>query len=179
MNSGIQESSVYLSYIWIVNKRKYNSVLAHSNDTCSFLRTFWTRSPLGVHLCHSSVPPIPIVVIIKALDPFSLKWIYWLKFGLCHTVRLSPPLLWHTVSFDQTHSSLIYHILCMSQIFAAIMFVDDCGTKNPYQNSLSLWWQQNWKLIKILGREINSKAVSNPTLAKIVWAQSIFNGPLY
>ncbi len=26
----------------------------------------------------------------------------------------------------------------VSQIFAAIMFVDDCGTKNPYQNSLSL-----------------------------------------
>ncbi len=26
----------------------------------------------------------------------------------------------------------------VSQIFAAILFVDDCGTKNPYQNSLSL-----------------------------------------
>jgi hypothetical protein len=26
----------------------------------------------------------------------------------------------------------------VSQIFAAIMFVDDCGTKNPYQHSLSM-----------------------------------------
>ena len=45
-----------------------------------------------------------------------------------------------------------------SQIFAAIMFVDDCGTKNPNQNSLSLWQRQNWKPVKILGREINSAA---------------------
>ncbi len=46
----------------------------------------------------------------------------------------------------------------VSQIFAAIMFVDDCGTKNPFQNSLSLWRRQNWKPVKILGREINSAA---------------------
>ncbi len=38
------------------------------------------------------------------------------------------------------------------------MFVDDCGTKNPYQNNLSLWRRQNWKPVKILGREINSAA---------------------
>ncbi len=38
------------------------------------------------------------------------------------------------------------------------MFVDDCGTKNLYQNSLSLWRRQNWKPVKILGREINSAA---------------------
>jgi len=30
------------------------------------------------------------------------------------------------------------HLHSASQIFAAIMFVDDCGTKNPNQNSLSL-----------------------------------------
>ncbi len=50
------------------------------------------------------------------------------------------------------------HIHSASQIFAAIMFVDDCGTKNPNQNSLSLWQRQNWKPVKILGREINSAA---------------------
>ncbi len=49
-------------------------------------------------------------------------------------------------------------IQSVSQIFAAIMFVDDCGTKNLYQNSLSLWRRQNWKPVKILGREINSAA---------------------
>jgi hypothetical protein len=37
------------------------------------------------------------------------------------------------------HPAIDTHkILCVSQIFAPVMFADDYGTKNPYQNSLSL-----------------------------------------
>ena len=67
---------------------------------------------------------------------------------------------------------VIYFIHSVSQIFAAIMFVDDCGMKKPYQNSLSLWRRQNWKPVKILGREINSKVVDSPNQAKICAAHS-------
>ena len=62
----------------------------------------------------------------------------------------------------------------VSQIFAAIMFVDDCGTKNPYQNSLSLWRRQNWKPVTILGREINlpaqhkQKSMGSPVFCTLI-----------
>ena len=62
----------------------------------------------------------------------------------------------------------------MPQIFAAVMIVDDCGTKNCYQNSLSLWQLQNWKPFKILGREIDSETVGSPTQAKIYGAPSTY-----
>ncbi len=85
---------------------------------------------------------------------------------------------WRFLRWLQTGKSidvsniLLFNILCVSQIFAAIMFFDDCETKNPCQNSLSLWRRQNWKLVKILGREINFEAVGSPTQAKIVRAHS-------
>ncbi len=64
----------------------------------------------------------------------------------------------NTIRDQIKHLSLYLLIHSVSQIFAAIMFVDDCGTKNPYQNSLSLCRRQNWKPVKILGREIDSAA---------------------
>jgi hypothetical protein len=65
------------------------------------------------------------------------------------------------------------HILCVSKIFAARRFVDAYGTKNPYQNSRSLWRRENWKPVKILGREINFEAIGSPTQAKVYGGPSM------
>ncbi len=64
------------------------------------------------------------------------------------------------------------YTVCVSKIFVAIRFIDAYGTKNPYQNSMSLCCRINWKLINILGREINSKVLSNhwqPNTRKNIW----------
>ncbi len=65
------------------------------------------------------------------------------------------------------------YILCVSKIFAAIRLVDAYGTKNSYQNSMSLWQRENWKPVKILGREINFEAIGSPTQAKVCGGPSI------
>jgi hypothetical protein len=62
--------------------------------------------------------------------------------------------------------------MCVSE-FCCDEFVDDCGTKNPYQNCLTLWRRENWKPVKILGREINSEVANSLTHAKVVWAHSM------
>jgi hypothetical protein len=86
-------------------------------------------------------------------------------FTYCYyLIYLCPDVIIHFIIHFIIHS--------VSQIFAAIMFVDDCGTKNPYQNSLSLWQRQNWKPVKILGWEINFEAIGSPKQAKVYGAPS-------
>jgi hypothetical protein len=55
----------------------------------------------------------------------------------------------------------------VSQIFAAVMFVDDCGTKNPLSEQLVSMRAAKLKAVKILGREINFVAIGSPTQAKV------------
>ncbi len=90
--------------------------------------------------------------------------VFFLEMRQLKTVQIKFHLPLYLHPFNQRDlKTFSGYILCVSQIFAAIMFVDDGGTKNPYQISLSLWWRQNWKPVKILGREINSEANGSPT----------------
>jgi len=72
-------------------------------------------------------------------------------------------------SATPVHRCQTSQILWELKIFAAIRFVDSNGT---YQNSMFLWRRENWKPINILGREINSKDLSNywkPNTSKKIW----------
>jgi hypothetical protein len=62
----------------------------------------------------------------------------------------------------------------VSHIFAAIMFEDDCGTKNPIRTACLYDGGKIESPLRFWEREINCEAVGSPTQAKVFGALSVF-----